>query len=192
MQQRRAGYSNRKTRDHGGTVQGAVLVCDSDIRDPAISVLNAGPTVCRWGFAYSAQTCFYKPQESSSSSGRCSLCKGTRSVSISMVHSHPGKHVAGFNTPAWRNTIILGILATVAYKYAPEPGEENSVTKWIRESATTEERLLDVNAGHSAQQAQVSHINRVAAKARRPLVYRTQNPGCVSHFILEHFSQSSL
>jgi hypothetical protein len=83
--------------------------------------------------------------------------------------------------------VIFGVLATVIYKYAPQSGEDNYITNWIRESSTTADRWLDINAGHTAQSAEVSSTNLLMQTAQRPPIRRMQNPQYVAK-LAEAFS----
>jgi len=81
-----------------------------------------------------------------------------------------------FATPFWRNALIVGGLAVVAYKYAPEPGDNVYLTRWIAMYTPRPEAWLDLNAKHTAQQEIEAENSRLMTSARQPPVYRYRYP----------------
>ncbi|KXN90220.1 hypothetical protein AN958_04710, partial [Leucoagaricus sp. SymC.cos] len=77
-----------------------------------------------------------------------------------------------FATPFWRNALIAAGLAVVAYKYAPEPGDDVYLTRWIAMYTTSAEKWLEMNAAHTAQTAEEAENSRLMMSAQRPPVHR--------------------
>lgn len=85
-----------------------------------------------------------------------------------------------FATPFWRNALVAAGLVVVAYKYAPEPGEDVYLTRWIAMYANPVGEWLDNNASRTAIQEVGAENTRLMMSARRPPVHRFRYPQCVS------------
>ncbi|KAF5351820.1 hypothetical protein D9756_007373 [Leucocoprinus leucothites] len=81
-----------------------------------------------------------------------------------------------FATPFWRNAIIVAGLAAVAYKYAPEPGDNVYLTRWIAMYTTPAAQWLDMNAQNTALRAEVAENTRLTTSAKQPAVHRYRYP----------------
>ncbi|KAF9451251.1 hypothetical protein P691DRAFT_663632, partial [Macrolepiota fuliginosa MF-IS2] len=81
-----------------------------------------------------------------------------------------------FATPFWRNALILAGLAVVAYKYAPEPGDNVYLTRWIAMYTTPAEQWLELGAKNTAQKEVVAENTRLTVSAKSPPVHRYRYP----------------
>lgn len=82
----------------------------------------------------------------------------------------------GFGTAPWRNTLAFAALAVVAYKYAPEKGEDNFITQWMATYNASRERLLEINAKHTALSSQMSTDVLFFKSAEKPVMHRYRFP----------------
>jgi len=81
-----------------------------------------------------------------------------------------------FTTPFWRNALIVAGVVTAAYKYAPEPGDNIYLTRWIAMYTTPSKEWVEVNTQNTALQAEVADNTRLTASAGRPPVHRYRYP----------------
>lgn len=86
---------------------------------------------------------------------------------------------SGFATPFWRNVLLISIGTVLAVKYAPEPGEDAYLTRWIAMYKPSTDTWLERNAAHTAQQKDKAAESQLIQDAKRPLVHRFRYPQCV-------------
>lgn len=87
--------------------------------------------------------------------------------------------LADFVTPFWRNALIAAGLVVAAYKYAPEPGKDVYLTRWIAMYTTPVGEWLKRSVSRAAAQEVEAENTRLMMSARRPLVHRYRYPQCV-------------
>lgn len=83
---------------------------------------------------------------------------------------------AGFNGGIWRKTILLSLLVVAFYKYAPAPGEDAYLTRWIAMYTPSSERWLNINVRHTAQQQRVADVTMLVNDAKKSRAYRYRYP----------------
>ena len=81
-----------------------------------------------------------------------------------------------FSSPIWRNTLIASLVTVGAYKYAPEPGDDTYLTRWIALYQTPRETWLEINAVHTAKQQEASTYNILLSDARKEPAHRYRYP----------------
>ena len=82
----------------------------------------------------------------------------------------------GFATPFWRNVVLAGFGVAAFYKWAPAPGEDVYLTRWIAMYTKPEEYWLDINAKHTALSQEVSDQSLLFRDAKQPAVHRLRYP----------------
>ncbi|KAF7782478.1 hypothetical protein Agabi119p4_1854 [Agaricus bisporus var. burnettii] len=94
--------------------------------------------------------------------------------------NHAGEHTnypkEDFVTPFWRNALIAAGLVVAAYKYAPEPGKDVYLTRWIAMYTTPVGEWLKRSVSRAAAQEVEAENTRLMMSARRPLVHRYRYP----------------
>jgi len=90
-----------------------------------------------------------------------------RPASTSAHTEHEGYSREDFSNPIWRNTVIATLFAVAAYKYAPEPGDNAYLTRWIELYKTPRETWFEINARHTARQQEVSADNILLSDAKK-------------------------
>ncbi|KAJ7594820.1 hypothetical protein C8J56DRAFT_927725 [Mycena floridula] len=82
----------------------------------------------------------------------------------------------GFLTTNWLIAVVLGAGFYGACKYAPAPGEDSKLTKWIQSSMTPAATWTEINAKHTMQAHYEADTRLLLATAERPAVHRYQFP----------------
>ncbi|KAI6113220.1 hypothetical protein EDD16DRAFT_1709716 [Pisolithus croceorrhizus] len=82
----------------------------------------------------------------------------------------------GFFTPFWRNTILLSFAAVAFYKWAPRPGEEAFLTKWLAHHSTSPEFWTSVNEQQLTRSQHMTVNTVLQTSARRPGMVRYRYP----------------
>ncbi|EPQ57423.1 hypothetical protein GLOTRDRAFT_110564 [Gloeophyllum trabeum ATCC 11539] len=103
-------------------------------------------------------------------------------------HAHHDEHhdntqyrPEGFTSAGWRY-LIVGAAAVVAfYKWAPAPGEEAYLTRYIKYYMTPAESWEAVNTKHLLLSAEAQAGSLLIAGAKRPLVHRYRYPQMLDH-----------
>ncbi|KAM6502357.1 hypothetical protein JOM56_002334 [Amanita muscaria] len=85
-----------------------------------------------------------------------------------------------YSSRIWRNALIASMLTVLAYKYAPEPGENTYLTRWIALYKTPRETWLDINARHTAQQQEASTHTILLSDAKKEVGHRYRYPQIVN------------
>jgi hypothetical protein len=88
-------------------------------------------------------------------------------------------HPPGFSWTFWRNSILTALVAVGFWNYAPAPGEDVYLTRWIAMYHTSTEEWLRLNLKHLVQSQQESQGIRLLTDARRPPMYRYRFPQLV-------------
>ncbi|KAG6857256.1 hypothetical protein H0H87_007089 [Tephrocybe sp. NHM501043] len=81
-----------------------------------------------------------------------------------------------FSSPVWRNTVLAGLVAAAAYKFAPEATHDTYLTRWIALYSTPRERLMDIAVKHTAMSADDSDTEQVLFNAKRNPMHRYRFP----------------
>ncbi|KAK2467778.1 hypothetical protein APHAL10511_000073 [Amanita phalloides] len=89
---------------------------------------------------------------------------------------HEHYHREDFSSPVWRNALIASLLAVVACKYAPEPGDGTYLTRWIAFYQTPRSRWLEMNADHTVKQLEASEQNILLSDAQKEPAHRYRYP----------------
>ena len=84
--------------------------------------------------------------------------------------------ITGFSGPFWRNTLIASLLLAAAYKYAPEPGDDVYLTRWIALYTTPRDLWTELATKHTAMSLDLSETKLLLNDARKPLVHRYRYP----------------
>ncbi|PFH51976.1 hypothetical protein AMATHDRAFT_57589 [Amanita thiersii Skay4041] len=95
-------------------------------------------------------------------------------------HHEESHHREDFNSPIWRNTLIATAVIVAAYRYAPAPGEDVYLTKWIGLYKTPIDTWLDMNANHTAKQQEVSESNILLNDAQKERAHRYRYPEIIN------------
>ncbi|TFK94601.1 hypothetical protein K466DRAFT_649241 [Polyporus arcularius HHB13444] len=81
-----------------------------------------------------------------------------------------------FNTPFWRRAAIAAVGIVAFYKYAPAPGDENPIAKYISSTMTPAKVYQDVSFKHLIGSAQISDDTKLMVDAKPPVVHRYRYP----------------
>lgn len=84
-----------------------------------------------------------------------------------------------FNTSFWRRAVVAAIGVVAFYKYAPAPGDENRIAKYISSTMTPAEVWRDVAFKHLTLAAKGSEETKLMVDAKPPTVHRYRYPQCV-------------
>jgi len=84
--------------------------------------------------------------------------------------------ITGFSSSFWRNTLIGSLLLAAAYKYAPEPGDDVYLTRWIALYTTPRDLWTELASKHTAMSLDLSETKLLLSAARKPLVHRYRYP----------------
>ena len=85
-----------------------------------------------------------------------------------------------FNTPFWRRAVIAALGVVAFYKYAPAPGDENPIAKYISSTMTKPDVWNDTAFRHLILSAKGSDETKLVTDAKPPVVHRYRFPQCVS------------
>jgi hypothetical protein len=83
---------------------------------------------------------------------------------------------AGFLTPFWRNTALFSVIVVGFYKFAPSPGEDVYITRYLAQFKTPRERWADINTKHAIYAAGASDGLLLQQSATRPYAHRYRYP----------------
>lgn len=89
--------------------------------------------------------------------------------------------MAAFSTGLWRNIVLAGLAAAAFYKFAPVPGDETYLTKWIAQYSIPRETWNKANLTHLLLSVEGQQDTLVIADAKRPPVHRYRFPQYVAH-----------
>lgn len=82
----------------------------------------------------------------------------------------------GFGTPFWRNVVLAGFGVAAFYKWAPAPGEDVYLTRWIAMYSESRDHWLDLNAKHTVLSQEASDQSLLFRDAKQPTVHRLRYP----------------
>ena len=87
---------------------------------------------------------------------------------------------AGFTSSAgWAYTLIAALGIVGFYKFAPSPGEDNYVTRYISYYSTPSSSWAATNARHLELTANLQEANQISQTGQRPHIHRYRYPQCV-------------
>ncbi|KAF5337651.1 hypothetical protein D9758_013011 [Tetrapyrgos nigripes] len=104
-----------------------------------------------------------------------------RSASTSSHDDHHDSHhredttvypQESFLSSFWAKCVLVAALGGAALKFAPERGDDAFFTRWIKETTTSPETWLDMNAHHTTQSKRLADQTQLFATAQRPRVNR--------------------
>ncbi|KAI0743795.1 hypothetical protein C8Q80DRAFT_1122183 [Daedaleopsis nitida] len=81
-----------------------------------------------------------------------------------------------FNTPFWRRAAIAALGVVAFYKFAPAPGDENPIAKYISSTMTAPEVWKNTSFKHLVMSAQGSDDTKLVVDAKPPVVHRYRFP----------------
>lgn len=84
--------------------------------------------------------------------------------------------LAGFATPFWRNTVMLSVLAVGFYKFAPAPGDDVYLTRYIAQFQTPQEVWAAINEKHVMDVTVAGEELLLQQSATRPRAHRYRYP----------------
>lgn len=85
-----------------------------------------------------------------------------------------------FANSVWRNWVLAGLAVVGFYKFAPTPGEETYITRWISQYATDKSTWQELNLKHLALSAEGQNDALVVQGAKKSSVLRYRYPQCVA------------
>lgn len=84
--------------------------------------------------------------------------------------------LAGFLTPFWGTTFVLAAVTAGFYKFAPAPGDELYITRYIGQFKTPSEAWARLNEQHLIGITDESEGQLLQASATRPPTHRYRYP----------------
>ncbi|KAG7446425.1 uncharacterized protein BT62DRAFT_994049 [Guyanagaster necrorhizus] len=98
-------------------------------------------------------------------------------------HSHEHHHEEdttvypkeGFGA-GWRNAVLGAFAVAVTYKYAPSPGEDALLTRWMAERQAPVNQDFERNLNHTILTQEQSNERLFFAEAKRPVINRYRFP----------------
>ncbi|KAI0655945.1 hypothetical protein C8Q70DRAFT_922624 [Cubamyces menziesii] len=84
-----------------------------------------------------------------------------------------------FNTPFWRRAALAAVGVVAFYKFAPAPGDENPIGKFIARTMTPAEVWRNAGWKHLVLSKEVSEETKLVTTAKPPPVHRYRFPQCV-------------
>lgn len=87
-----------------------------------------------------------------------------------------------FNTPFWRRAVLAALGVVAFYKYAPAPGDDNAIAKYISSTMTHPDVWSNTAFSHLVRSAQISDNTLLMTDAKPPVVHRYRFPQCVSFY----------
>ncbi|KAI0334941.1 hypothetical protein GY45DRAFT_1293768 [Cubamyces sp. BRFM 1775] len=81
-----------------------------------------------------------------------------------------------FNTPFWRRAALAAVGVVAFYKFAPAPGDENPIAKYIARTMTPAEVWKNLAWNHLVLSTQVSDETKLVTTAKPPPVHRYRFP----------------
>ncbi|KAI0645395.1 hypothetical protein C8Q79DRAFT_1001015 [Trametes meyenii] len=81
-----------------------------------------------------------------------------------------------FNTPFWRRAALAAVGVVAFYKFAPAPGDDNFIAKYISRTMTPAEVYRNLSFKHLVLSAQGSDETLLVTDAKPPVVHRYRFP----------------
>ena len=91
-----------------------------------------------------------------------------------------------FNTPFWRRAVLAAVGVVAFYKYAPAPGDDTAIARWISRSMTPAEVWQSTSFTHLLKSVQGADETLLVAEAKPPVVHRYRFPQCVPPLFLPY------
>ncbi|PPQ99729.1 hypothetical protein CVT24_009712 [Panaeolus cyanescens] len=123
----------------------------------------------------------------------CVVQRRAASSSSHDDHGHHEEHDStvypseGFGNTFWRNVVLISLAGVAAAKFAPAPNDEVYLTRWIAMYTSPRDYWLELNAKHTAQQAQVSEDHLLVGDAHRPAIHRFRYPQFTATMLSHNF-----
>ncbi|PBK73784.1 hypothetical protein ARMSODRAFT_1015330 [Armillaria solidipes] len=76
----------------------------------------------------------------------------------------------------WRNAVLGAVAVAVAYQFAPSPGEDALLTRWMAERQTPVRQDFERNLNHTILTQELSNERIFFAEAKRPVIHRYRFP----------------
>ncbi|KAK0461416.1 uncharacterized protein EV420DRAFT_1531904 [Desarmillaria tabescens] len=104
----------------------------------------------------------------------------TRAYSDSHSHEHHEEDTTvypkeGFGA-GWRNAALAAVAVAVAYKFAPSPGEDALLTRWMAERQAPVRQDFERNLNHTFLTQEQSNERLFFAEAKRPIILPVSIP----------------
>lgn len=112
----------------------------------------------------------------------------------SFIYSTPShlRWRAGFTSAGWAYTIIATLGVVGFYKFAPSPGEDNYVTRYISHYFTPSSSWASMNDRHLELTASLQEAVQISQTGQRPHIHRYRYPQCVYVLSFSLFCMLSL
>jgi len=82
----------------------------------------------------------------------------------------------GFGSSAWGGVVLFSTLVVAFYKFAPAPGEDNIITRYISYYSTPKEVWEHANIHHTILSQDASEAQQIIWGAKQPAVHRYRYP----------------
>jgi hypothetical protein len=105
--------------------------------------------------------------------------EGMFRVTHTFFPSHLRWWHAGFTSSGWTYTLIAALGIVGFYKFAPSPGEENYVTRYISHYFTPSSSWAAANDRHLELTANLQDAIQISQTGQRPHIHRYRYPQCV-------------
>jgi hypothetical protein len=86
---------------------------------------------------------------------------------------------AGFTSAGWTYTLIAALGIVGFYKFAPSPGEDNYVTRYISYYFTPSSSWTATNDRHLELTTNLQEAIQISQTGQRPHIHRYRYPQCV-------------
>ncbi|KAH9855210.1 hypothetical protein C2E23DRAFT_874800 [Lenzites betulinus] len=81
-----------------------------------------------------------------------------------------------FNTPFWRRAAVAAVGVVAFYKFAPAPGDETLVAKYVTSTRTPADVWKSISFKHLLLSAEGSDVTLLVTDAKPPTVHRYRYP----------------
>ncbi len=115
--------------------------------------------------------------------------------SFSYARNNDSSHLrwrAGFSSAGWTYTFIATLGIVGFYKFAPSPGEDNYVTRYISHYFTPSSSWAAANDRHLELSANLQAAIQISQTGQQPHIHRYRYPQCVCILCLSLFLTCSL
>ncbi|KZT19904.1 hypothetical protein NEOLEDRAFT_1183005 [Neolentinus lepideus HHB14362 ss-1] len=116
-------------------------------------------------------------------SSRSAILAGRRFLASDAHDEHHDEHhdiaparPEGFTSPGWGYLIALSAAVVAFYKYAPAPGDEAYITRYIKHYTHNAEEWERINIKHLFLSKESQESALLVADARPPVVHRYRYP----------------
>ena len=87
-----------------------------------------------------------------------------------------------WNTPFWRRAFLAGLGVVAFYKFAPAPGDDTTIAKYISKNMSPAALWDATSFSHLIKSAERSDEVLLVADAKPPTIHRYRFPQCVEPF----------